>query len=134
MPYKDKNSPEAIASRLRAQAKYREKNLYKLRENGRNRYPMEKEKRSENYKKWVKTPEGKKLRKIADWKHHGLIETEDYTYEELYESYLHHTNCEVCDVKLTIGDRSATMKCMDHDHETGIFRNILCNVCNIKRR
>jgi hypothetical protein len=61
------------------------------------------------------------------------IETEQYTYDELYEAYLYCGYCENCDVKLT-KDRynTPTTKCMDHDHKTGIFRNILCNSCNIK--
>ena len=71
---------------------------------------------------------------ISKWIARGLIETDQYTYYELYEAYYYQGYCEVCDVKLTI-DRynTATTKMMDHDHETGIFRNVLCLACNSKR-
>jgi hypothetical protein len=92
------------------------------------------DKKKEYMKQYKQTPFGKKSRIISDWKKRGLIETEQYTYDELYEAYLYCGYCENCDVKLT-KDRynTLTTKCMDHDHKTGIFRNILCNSCNVKR-
>ena len=135
MPYKDKNSPAAIASRNKAQRKYKDKNRDLVNEKLRNRYPAEKDKRASNFKKWAKTPEGEKSRKISDWKRHGIIETDQYTFDELYETYLYHTNCEECNVELTTGRfMTKTTKCLDHDHETGKFRDILCHTCNVKRR
>ena len=69
--------------------------------------------------------------RIANWKRRGLIETDYYTYDSLYEIYLTHTNCELCNVELTVDKkRTKTTKCMDHDHSTGIFRFILCQCCN----
>jgi len=73
---------------------------------------------------------------ISNWIKRGVIETDQYTYDELYEAYLYHPDCEFCGVTLTMGDRynTPTSKSLDHDHETGVFRNILCHSCNIKRR
>ena len=69
--------------------------------------------------------------RIANWKRRGLIETDYYTYDSLYEIYLTHTNCELCNVELTVDKkRTKTTKCMDHDHSTGIFRYIVCQCCN----
>ena len=80
------------------------------------------------------TTDIKKIETISKWKQRGVIETDYYTYDELYEAYLYHPDCEECGVTLTTGKRCSTSKCLDHDHTTGIFRNILCNSCNVKRR
>ena len=85
----------------------------------------------EKIKEWRETPEGKKSQRIRKWKSYGLI-CDDYS--ALYEKYVNTTNCENCDIELTI-DRynTSTTRCMDHSHETGLFRNVLCQSCNIKR-
>ena len=82
-------------------------------------------------KKYSLTEKGKKNRKINRWKDHGLIGN----YNEIYERYLNTENCDNCNVKLTINKKynTKTTKCMDHNHITGEFRNILCHSCNIKR-
>ena len=81
------------------------------------------------------TPIGIKIAIINNWKQRGVIETEQYTFDELYEAYLYHTNCEECGVTLTTGRYTTkTTKCLDHDHDTGLFRNVLCFNCNILRK
>jgi len=46
--------------------------------------------------------------------------------EDLYENvYIPETNCWCCN-----HDFSKYQKCMDHDHNTGEFRQILCQACN----
>tara|TARA_R110002153_G_scaffold167078_1_gene319744 strand:- start:267 stop:683 length:417 start_codon:yes stop_codon:yes gene_type:complete len=86
----------------------------------------------ETLKAYSETPSGKKSYRIGNWKHKGLI-CDDV--DALYEKYLNTTNCENCDIELTV-DRhpTKTTRCMDHDHVTGLFRNVLCHPCNIKRR
>ena len=79
--------------------------------------------------KYRQTENGKKNKKISDWKLSGLKEY-GYTYEEVYEYYLSVNNCEVCKVKLNTNIK--TQKCMDHCHHTGCFRWILCQSCNIQ--
>jgi hypothetical protein len=71
---------------------------------------------------------------ISKWIARGLIETDQYTYEELYIAYLCCDECELCGVTLTTDKRCSTTKCMDHDHKTGVFRNIVCLTCNNKLR
>ena len=100
-------------------------------------------KNSEEYKKRVKghtkkwretNPEDfHKSNMISRWKERGLIETDDYTYEMLYDCYMTTTHCELCNVEFSENKkRSMTTKCMDHCHETGIFRDFLCCKCNLK--
>ncbi len=90
------------------------------------------EKNKEKQKEYYQTEQGKKSRRISDWKRHGLIHD---NYNELYEYYLNCKNCEKCNIELTYDKRNTpTTKCMDHFHLDGKFRNILCFTCNVKRR
>ncbi len=57
-------------------------------------YENNKESRNKQIKQYQATPEGKKAKTICDWRRRGLIETNQYTYVELYETYLYHTNFE----------------------------------------
>jgi len=82
-------------------------------------------------KQYRQTDKGKKIKRIGDWKHMGLI-CDDYN--SLYEKVYSTTNCEECDVLLTEDKKTTkTTRCMDHDHTTGLFRNVLCHSCNVKR-
>jgi hypothetical protein len=114
---------------------YYQQNKEKIKDQKKQYYENNKDKISEQKKQYYQTPSGKKSHTICQWKTRGLIETHQYTYDELYEAYIYCGYCEECNVKLTT-DRYTTLttKCMDHDHETGIFRNILCNSCNVKYR
>jgi len=102
MPYKDKDYMK----------KYREKNKESIKQ----------QKREYN-----QTPQGKKCKTIGDWKHLGL-KLYGYTYDEVYEYFQSIHNCEVCNVKLNTNIK--TQKCMDHCHDTGCFRWVLCRSCN----
>lgn len=88
-------------------------------------------KRTLQTRKYRLTPNGKKSYRITDWKRRGVI-AEDY--EALHEIWLKQTHCELCNVELTTGKPCLTRKCLDHNHTTGKFRNILCNYCNIHRK
>jgi len=75
-----------------------------------------------------KTPAGKKTSVISNWKRRGLI-CEDYN--ALYNQYINVANCDNCCITFgTKGDGTGSHKCMDHNHETGAFRNYLCCACN----
>jgi hypothetical protein len=76
-----------------------------------------------------KTPEGKKQTTIDNWKKYNL-KCDDV--HALYEKYLNTTHCEECSVELAEGLVS-NGRCMDHDHTTGLFRNVLCRACNVRR-
>jgi len=77
---------------------------------------------------YYKSEEGYKKSRISKWRCRGLI-TEDI--DKLYEYYLSIEECENCGIELNQDE--ATKKCMDHCHQTGQFRNILCKSCNTIR-
>jgi hypothetical protein len=111
---------------------YNLNNRQKISEKDKIYYKNNKQKINERTKKYQQTVKGKKVRRISDWKNIGLI-CDDY--DALYEKVYNTTNCEECNVLLTIDSKKTkTTLCMDHDHSTGLFRNVLCLSCNIKRK
>jgi len=86
-------------------------------------------KNKEKYKAQRQTPEGKKSKTIRNWRFLGVIETDYYTFDELYEAYIYCGHCELCDKEFP----DTFDRCLDHDHKTGIFRNIVCRGCNTWR-
>jgi len=92
-----------------------------------------KEKIAIQKKKWREenNEEVRKRETKTKWKMIGLI-CEDI--DSLYCHYVSETHCDFCRVKFgKKGDGTGTFKCMDHSHKTGLFRNFLCNSCNIRR-
>ena len=86
-----------------------------------------KEKNNERNRNWSKTPKGIKGYTKKNWKKRGLNMD---TFEEVYEKYLQATKCELCSVEFE-KENCGKQKCMDHCHETGEFRNIVCRNCNM---
>lgn len=90
------------------------------------------EKNKAKDKIYQQSPAGIKTRRISDWRCRGVI-CDDF--DELYERYLNTKFCEECNVELTIDKtRTNQSRCLDHDHNTGEFRNVVCCSCNNKRR
>ena len=58
-----------------------------------------------------------------DWIKRGLIMD---NFESIYQEYIYQTNCEICG-KLFENTKD---RCMEHNHNTGEFRNIVCQKCN----
>ena len=93
------------------------------------------EKNKEKVKKWHKkynnTDKGIKSIFKKIWKLRGVIWKDENEFESIWEQYTTQTHCEFCNKEFSEG--SQNIKCLDHDHNTGKFRFILCWSCNIWR-
>ena len=109
---------------------YNEKNKEKLKKYDKEYKEKNKEKYKEQKKAYNQTEAGKKTRRISSWKKVG-VKNDDFS--SLYDRYLNCRFCEECNVELVEGMYGNNKKCLDHDHESGLFRNILCHICNLRR-
>ena len=121
MPFKD---PEVRKAYIKA---YTEANKEKVAEYHKayhkTNYQANKGRILEYGRAYNQTPKGKKTHIIGNWKHRGLIHDD---YNALYDSYLQRTHCDVCKSEF----KDSLDRCLDHDHDTGLFRQFLCQSCN----
>jgi len=66
---------------------------------------------------------------IRSWKKYGLILKEGQTYKDIYSFVMSIERCERCGVPFD-NEEYGNKRCMDHSHETGYFRQVLCHRCN----
>lgn len=108
-----------------------QKNKSRLLEKQKEYDEKNKDKIKEYYKQYNETEKGIKGNRISNWKFKGVIHQ---NFDELYEKYINTEFCELCSVKLTEDKRTThTTRCLDHCHESGEFRNVVCHRCNTKR-
>ena len=76
-------------------------------------------------KSYHNNPSEYKRKKILLWKHRGLIYDD---FDDLYAVYMNTMKCQYCNKEF----KNSQQRCLDHDHETGNFRKILCKACNVR--
>ena len=65
-----------------------------------------------------------KSKTINNWKQKGVIY---HDLEEIYEIYIKTMNCTHCKKEF----KNTRDRHLDHCHETGLFRKIVCRSCNV---
>ena len=110
---------------------YCEKNKEKKKEYNKEYMKEYCEKNKEKRKEYNKTEIGIKNSRINRWKSFG-VKCDDFN--NLYEHYINTNNCEECNINLIEGNYGSNKRVLDHNHETGLFRNVLCHNCNIQRK
>jgi len=73
-----------------------------------------------------KLPKRHKYFTILNWKNRGLIYDD---LDSLYDEYIYLKNCDLCGIEF----KSSNDRQMEHSHETGEFRNFVCQSCNRKK-
>jgi hypothetical protein len=90
--------------------------------------PESKELRKKGANKYYRTPNGKKSKTIANWKAAGHKLQEGDTWETIYEEFNTAIECNACHIPFS--QVKGQKKCLDHNHETGMIRAVLCSRCN----
>lgn len=113
MPFRD---PEA-------QKEYMRQYNFKRREAQKIWRDSRKDDTSLKAKEVRKTPHGHMMMIINGWKAKGVIHDD---LKGLYDIYIKTEKCDVCNNTFV----NSKDRCLDHDHETGLFRQFLCQDCN----
>lgn len=70
--------------------------------------------------------------KKASWKRLGVKLKPNEDWVSIYLFYITCEECENCGIEL-INGQASNSRTLDHDHETGFIRNVLCHRCNLLR-
>jgi len=74
-------------------------------------------------KSYYENPQKYKTTAIHKWKSRGVIYPD---FEDLYDVYINTMECSHCNKPF----KKSIDRCLDHCHETGAFRAIVCHSCN----
>jgi hypothetical protein len=110
------------------QREYRENNLEHILATNKEYRENNKEQISAKNKIYREAHREQKSHIVTRWRKRCVIPPDGYTLCELYEEiYLPCNNCMVCNKDISMG---VNKKCMDHCHDTGHYRQVLCAACN----
>ena len=70
---------------------------------------------------------------VSNWKSYGIKLRDDEDWDSVYIQWFIQEKCDDCECELTFGSYGRSRKCLDHDHETGFIRGIVCTGCNLLR-
>ena len=91
-----------------------------------NQYNYDKtEKGRERARRYRQSEKGKKFFTINNWKVRGIISDD---FDKVYDEYIKTTHCKLCNHEFI----DTTERCLDHCHQTGTIRNIICRACNTR--
>ena len=65
-----------------------------------------------------------------NWKNYGMIFDNEEHFETIYQAYIYATHCDRCRKPF----KSTKDRQLDHNHETGEVRDIICRSCNYLRK
>jgi len=109
------------------QKEYRENNKERIKEKRKEYCQKNKEHLNENSKEYRQSEYGQMICKIIDWERQGVIY---YDMKELYYTWKMTKYCHYCWTLLVEGNYGSNKKCLDHDHNTGEPRGVICQACN----
>ena len=119
---------ELQKKRTKDDKKHYEENKEEIAKRGKKYREENKEEIAEYQKKYNQTPQGIETKLKSTWRSRGVKGDLD----EIYMLYVNTTHCEYCSIEFgEIGDGEGSWKCLDHCHQTGEFRGVLCNNCNV---
>jgi hypothetical protein len=72
-----------------------------------------------------------KAEQKKDWKSQGMI-FNDFEFEYWYNKYIFATHCTLEKCKKPF--KSSKDRQLDHNHKTGVIRDIICHSCNLRRK
>jgi len=121
MPYKDKEKAKEYKK------EYYQKNKEYIKEYR----EIHNEHIKEQRRKYNQTAKRIKSNRILFWKIRGIGMNQYYDFDIIYDIFINTTHCDLC--KVEFKGKGADARCLDHCHQSGEIRNILCRSCNNKR-
>ena len=127
MPYK--TSEKRREYQRQYYIKHRDQVLKYQKEYGKGYYVRNRDKILDQQSNHYRTEEGKRNSVINSWKNLGIILQDEQDWKSVYYYVEACETCEECHKPFkTRFDRQ-----LDHDHETGFIRDVVCISCNHRR-
>tara|TARA_R100000951_G_C2511934_1_gene140709 strand:+ start:84 stop:509 length:426 start_codon:yes stop_codon:yes gene_type:complete len=107
------------------------KNKERILDERKKYYEKNKEDIKEYYGNWQ--DENHNLVMKHSWKQQGIKLKDDEDWDSVYIHWFIQDYCEDCKCKLIFGKNGKNCKVLDHNHETGLIRGVVCQGCNVRR-